>query len=96
MTVIRCHEKHLKARCEERGHDLESAKACIVSRDGSFVWVDTEHPAYPRAGLGDAVESVLSSVGITKERVSRLVGRPCGCEGRKKRLNQIGRKMGYR
>lgn len=45
-------------------------------------------------GLGDAVAGVLSAVGITPERVTKLIGRPCGCEKRKEKLNQFGRKVG--
>jgi len=45
--------------------------------------------------VGDAVERFLTSVGITKDRVERLTrtaGTPggCGCEGRKKWLNEVG------
>ena len=45
-------------------------------------------------GLGDMVSSALSSVGITKERVSAAVGRPCGCAERQEALNDIGRRFG--
>ena len=41
-------------------------------------------------GLGDLVEEALGVVGITADRVSRWLNRPCGCEERKKRLNQLG------
>ena len=41
--------------------------------------------------LGDAVESALSAVGITKDRVSDWVGGECGCEERQRRLNSLGR-----
>lgn len=49
----------------------------------------------PRRGLGDIVESVLTAVGITKERVerwTRTAGKPggCGCEARKQWLNAVG------
>lgn len=47
-----------------------------------------------RPGLGDRVASALAGVGITEERVSRLVGRPCGCKGRRAALNRIGRRFG--
>ena len=40
--------------------------------------------------IGDLVASALSSVGITEERVSSLLGRPCGCSGRRARMNQAG------
>lgn len=39
-------------------------------------------------GVGDAVERGLSSVGITKERVEKLTGKPCGCGERKVWLNE--------
>jgi hypothetical protein len=52
----------------------------------------------PSAGLGDAVEAVLESVGVTKERVSRvasIVGvKDCGCEKRKQYLNEVGKMVG--
>jgi hypothetical protein len=53
----------------------------------------------PNAGLGDAVEDTLQSVGITKERVqhaARVIGvSDCGCEGRKAFLNMIGKYLGF-
>lgn len=42
-----------------------------------------------RLGLGDAIESVLSAVGITPDRVSRLIGKDCGCKQRKEWLNRV-------
>jgi len=44
----------------------------------------------PRPGLGDMVGSGLAAVGITKERVSQVLGRPCGCQERQAALNKIG------
>lgn len=44
----------------------------------------------PPPGLGDYVANALSAVGITKERVSAAVGRPCGCGERQETLNDIG------
>ena len=43
-------------------------------------------------GLGDMVSSALSAVGITKERVSKAIGRPCGCGERQAALNSLGAK----
>ena len=43
-------------------------------------------------GLGDHVASALSAVGITKERVSKALGRPCGCKQRQQKMNGWGRK----
>jgi hypothetical protein len=46
-----------------------------------------------RPGLGDYVEMALSSVGITKERVEKITGKPCGCGKRQEALNRLGRKL---
>lgn len=46
----------------------------------------------PRPGLGDYMAAVLSAVGITKERVSGLAGKPCGCGKRQAALNEWGKK----
>jgi hypothetical protein len=40
------------------------------------------------------VKAGLSAVGITEERVSKAIGRPCGCSKRAEKLNAIGRKIG--
>lgn len=45
-------------------------------------------------GLGDMVAASLSAVGITKERVSALLGRPCDCPKRQASLNAAGRRLG--
>lgn len=52
------------------------------------------HLCQPRPGLGDMVASGLASVGITQERVTRLLGRPCGCPERQAALNRLGAKLG--
>jgi hypothetical protein len=94
--MIRCRLHHLEARCRERGYTLEQVRPCIVSQDGDRLVVDETHPAYPRAkpGLGDMVKAGLSAVGITEERVSKAIGRPCGCSKRAEKLNAIGRNLG--
>lgn len=43
-----------------------------------------------KKGLGDRIEQALSLTGITKERVEIWLKRRCGCEERKRRLNQLG------
>jgi hypothetical protein len=45
-------------------------------------------------GLGDYVAAGLQKVGITKQRVSKVTKRPCGCGRRQKKLNELGRKIG--
>ena len=39
--------------------------------------------------LGDMVSNALAMVGITEERVTKMIGRPCGCGRRKRKLNQL-------
>lgn len=56
-------------------------------------------PPYPRRnchpGLGDRVAAGLSAVGVTKERVTAVLGvRDCGCEQRQQLLNEIGYAVG--
>lgn len=46
-----------------------------------------------RPGLGDRVASSLAAVGITKERVSAMLG-DCGCEQRQQWLNEVGHRLG--
>ena len=41
-------------------------------------------------GLGDVVETVLSSVGITPQRVQKTIGGACNCNNRKASLNKLG------
>jgi hypothetical protein len=48
----------------------------------------------PAPGLGDRVKAGLSAIGITEERVSKAIGRPCGCSKRAEKLNELGRKIG--
>lgn len=47
-----------------------------------------------KLGLGDMVAAGLAAVGITEERVSKALGRPCGCAKRKQALNELGRRIG--
>lgn len=43
----------------------------------------------PKKLLGDHIEEALTSVGITSDRVSKFLGRPCGCKERKEKLNRL-------
>jgi len=40
-------------------------------------------------GLGDLIETALSSVGVTKSLVEGWLGKPCGCDERKQKLNAL-------
>lgn len=85
-----------ESRCRERGYTLDEVRPCIVSEDGDRLVVDETHAAYPRAkpGLGDMVAAGLAKVGITKERVSKAIGRDCGCAKRQAALNEFGKRLG--
>ncbi|MFA5398631.1 MAG: hypothetical protein WC346_21635 [Methanogenium sp.] len=39
--------------------------------------------------LGDNISFALSTVGITEDRVTNWLGRPCGCGRRREKLNQL-------
>jgi hypothetical protein len=92
--VITTSITNLEQRCRQRGYTLDEVAACIVSRDGDTVTVDENHPDYPHArkGLGDRVADGLAAVGITKERVSKLIGKDCGCKKRQEALNRLGQR----
>ena len=47
-----------------------------------------------QAGLGDMVADGLAAFGITKARVSAIVGGDCGCDGRQAALNKLGESLG--
>ena len=40
--------------------------------------------------IGDAAERALRFIGITKERVSAIAGRDCGCKKRQQAMNEAG------
>jgi len=94
--MIRGRRSSFEARCRERGYSLDDVRPCIVAEDGDIITVDETHPAYPRPkpGLGDMVAAGLSAIGITKERVSAVVGGDCGCAKRQEALNALGRRVG--
>jgi hypothetical protein len=46
--MIRCHLRHLEARCRQRGYTLDEIRPCIVREHGDLIVVDVDHPAYPR------------------------------------------------
>ena len=47
--------------------------------------------AIVQPGLGDKIESALNLLGISKDRVEKWLGRPCGCKERQEKLNRLGR-----
>lgn len=41
--------------------------------------------------LGDTISKALAMAGITEERVSKWLGRPCGCARRRRKLNSLSK-----
>jgi hypothetical protein len=69
----------------------------IICQRCPYANLDPELPT-PALPIGDAVASVLDSVGITKERWSealKAVGfkGPCRCPERQQQLNELGDKL---
>lgn len=102
---MKLHATDVMVRCVQRGYSWNEITPCLTADLGDgWYEVDVEHPAYPRAqkpgvspqkaGLGDMVKAGLSAIGITEERVSAVIGRPCGCSERAEKLNELGRKIG--
>lgn len=46
--------------------------------------------------LGDATAGLLDSIGLTKDRASRLLGRDCGCHARQQAMNVFGDRVAAR
>ena len=102
---MKLHATDVMVRCVQRGYSWDEITPCLTADLGDgWYEVDVDHPAYPRAqkpgvsprktGLGDMVKAGLSAIGITEERVSAVIGRPCGCSERAEKLNELGRKIG--
>lgn len=95
VPAVKMRRTTLLSVASERGYAEESVSACITDDYGDgWVELDTSHPAYPRArpGLGDMVAAGLGAIGITKDRVSSLVGGDCGCQQRQEAMNEWGKK----
>jgi hypothetical protein len=96
--MIKCKLVDLIERCQQRGYTLDEVSNCILKQEGTTIYVDEKHEDYPTSvkgkGLGDIISTGLSKLGITPERVSKAIKKPCGCNKRKKKLNAVGEKLG--
>ena len=61
-------------------------RSCVACSDRTE---QRERPPESNALLGSVIESALSGVGITKERVTDWLGVPCNCEEHRDKLNQL-------
>lgn len=100
---MKLHAHDLMVRCVQRGYSWDEITPCLTADLGDgWYEVDVSHSAYPRAqkpgtepprlGLGDMVAAGLSAIGITKERVSKAIGKPCGCGARQQAMNEWGKR----
>ena len=93
---MKCSEDAFDGLCEARNISPEEAAASVVSRQVGFVVFRATRggktAAVESPGLGDRVADGLAAVGITKERVSKLVGKDCGCKKRQEALNRLGQR----
>jgi hypothetical protein len=99
MAIISVPFSLFTSRCDENGVTEESLAGCVTRRTSSAVFVDSQHPDCPAwlvapKGLGDITAEALTAVGITKERVSRMLGRPCNCKKRQQAMNEWGKAFG--
>lgn len=86
-----------KGRCKHCGWENTTGlpdnlirRACALSRAGEELSI--------KAGLGDKIESMLTKLGVTKERYIALKKRlglipECNCLKRKELLNKLGRSL---
>jgi hypothetical protein len=84
--------------CERHGVEKSPhlVRLCRTNERYYLAWEEGRGPGQNKRplGLGDMVASGLGAIGITKERVSKVLRRPCGCCGRQETLNRLGRKIG--
>lgn len=99
MATLFLTNDQLAQRCRDNSADEAAVASCITRRVSAGVFVDTSiAPKWlvepQRNGLGDMTADGLAAIGITKERVSRALGRPCRCPERQAWLNRVGRILG--
>jgi hypothetical protein len=96
VSFVRIRKDALSAASRPTGY-VADVMGRAESHDGQYVYMRREvydelRRLYSPPGLGDMVKSALSAVGITEERVSKAIGKPCGCGKRAAKLNEIGHK----
>lgn len=84
----------LSGRCERHGLDLtpEQHRQCreVPGMFEAFERLGGKRTAKTR-GLGDTVEGVAKRLRLDRAAKiwSKVTGKPCGCEGRRKLLNRL-------
>ena len=95
--MIEIERKMFESFCALEEWPIDLAKDAIVKETNTMIFLDNSKlPTHPQLrhrrglGLGDLVAKILAALGITPKRVSKMLGRSCGCNKRKQKLNQVG------
>jgi hypothetical protein len=82
-----------EASVSEKLCKIDSQTLSCVSCGARVSRLDVRRNCAPVVpGLGDRVASALDAIGITKDRVEKFVGGPCGCQERQSAMNVAGAK----
>jgi len=79
------------ARSPVKVFELPPETAAVSARLFELIEASRGKAASP-PGLGDMAAAGLAAIGITKKRVSRLLGGGCGCSKRQAAWNEFGAK----
>lgn len=80
-------------RCGYLAQGLPNYRVCRTLEEMARKYlsdVSANRISIPPLRIGDAVSAALSSVGVTKERVSQAIRKDCGCKQKQDTLNLIG------
>jgi hypothetical protein len=83
-------------RCERCGYQakrLPTFRVCRTIKEVAQKIASeqaTRRIAVPPIPLGSAAAGLLYAVGVTPERVKKVIGKDCGCDKRKATLDKVG------
>jgi len=70
-----------------------SRQGCKLKTAPTIYGPENIHATCRVHGLGDYVTYYLALIGLTKQRVQWLTGKPCGCSERAEKLNTWGERL---
>ena len=88
-----CDFSNPERQCQRCGFIAECEshfRECLTLAETAAAFVEyqrTHRISIPFANLGDTVAAALGAFGVTSERLSAILGRDCGCDGRRQALN---------
>jgi hypothetical protein len=86
--VVRVKSRRVFAACRAAEVPLTAEQLAAVVKSGA------EPDGWRPWPIGDAVQRGLAAVGITEERIQRMIGgRDCGCGARAAALNAYGERL---